>query len=378
MAALADRRMIDQIRAYIFSSDQTKSEEIEQLARQYAEACRNANERLTRCGDFLEKGLRTQAIHVAEAEPDLLEVVSVLNFAELDEWQELAGSYGLDRFEALKLDVASAVSQAYEIEKQLEGLLNQHRRLALAKAPIKDRLSVMRSIMAVDVTTPYWREDVLELETHRAAELVQMGERASRNGDVRLLEKWINECEAEQWTEDPPEGVASQYHRLARRVHETSTLPRLAQHITAAMRRLDMNGLMKLRAEWEGVAGRLRNGDASWKPPQHLQAAVYPAFEYLEQQLQSQRYEAFQQDVALFQQAMRSESGEEQVAFLLAKAESHGFPLPPMAQAEYAEYKRGAKEAKALNVAVIIALVIGGIMALVFGYFMIREVFNNP
>src|SRR5437870_5558580 len=134
MAALQQKRIIDDIRAFIYSSDQTRSEELDELARHYAQACRAANDRLNRCGDFLEKGLRTQAIGLAEAEPDLLDLLAVLNFPELDEWKDLAATYGLPTFQPLRLDVADGINQAYAQEKQVEKLLRRHRRLALAKA----------------------------------------------------------------------------------------------------------------------------------------------------------------------------------------------------------------------------------------------------
>ena len=75
-------------------------------------------------------------------EPDLLEVVAVLNFDEIDEWEELAGNYGLARFQTLKTDIAEFVSQAYDAEQRVQKLLRSHRRLALARAPLRETLGV--------------------------------------------------------------------------------------------------------------------------------------------------------------------------------------------------------------------------------------------
>lgn len=375
MAAIEERKMIDEIRAFVYSSDQTKSPEIEALARQYAEACRLANERLTRCGGFLAKGLRTQAIQVAEAEPDLLEFVGVLNFEELDEWQEVAGTYGLERFQSLKMDIANSISEAYGIDKQLEVLFKTNRRLALVRAPLNERLAVMREIAAVDVGTSYWREDIQLFEKHRAAEFIDLAKKA--NGDASQFTQWVTQYEAENWSNEVPSSLQAEYCRIAQKLYEATTLPLIAQHVVTAQRELNLARLSQLRNKWDEIVEKMRGFNPSWAPRQQLQAAVYPAFQFLEQHFQQQRTEAFQRDLTLLEQAIRTGKGDEQVDFLLTKAESHGFALPPMTHAELAEFKRGAKEERALGIAVMVIVIIGAIALFVFGYFMMREMFSS-
>lgn len=372
MAAIQERRLIDKIKAYVYSADQTKSDELEALAREYAECCRSANERLTRCGDFLEQGLRTQAIDLAEAEPDLIEVVQVLSFDEIDEWQELVGNYGLTRFEALKTNIADAVSQAYDAEQKVLKLLKLHRRMAFAKAPIRQRLALLRKIAEVDRTATFWRDDIAEFETHRIAELIELGEQAARDGNEALLSQAVQEFESENWAGEIPEALGRQYGNLARQLRERFTLPRLANAIMQAQGQLDVAKLSKLRSQWDAIAVRLKQHHPGWQPPHQLQAAVYPAFQYLEQEKQNRQRAAFLQDVALLQQAIRTGAGEQQVDFLLAKAESHGFAIPPTVLAELREFKQGEQTSKILSVAVVVALMVAGVAAIVFVYMMYK------
>src|SRR5437899_1266484 len=60
---------VDQIRSFLQSADQTLTESAKQLAEAYASACQEINTGLRRCAEFLQQGLRSEAIHLAEAEP---------------------------------------------------------------------------------------------------------------------------------------------------------------------------------------------------------------------------------------------------------------------------------------------------------------------
>lgn len=373
MAAVYERRMVEEIRAYIGSPDQTKSPALEDLARRYAEACRAANERLARCADFLAKGLRTQALQLAETEPDLLELVATLGFPEFAAWQELSATYGLERLSPLRSDVAKALSEAYELERKLDPLIRQHRRLSIAQAPVKDRLPIMRQIAAIDVMAPYWRTDVAEFERHRANELLGLARAVRHSAEPGDLRQMIEEFEAEHWQGEVPRELALEYAGLARYLHERSTFPELAGQIVAALQRREVPRLEELRQRWIDATRKLRKQDPAWLPPLSLMGMVTPAFAFLDQQIENQRYSAFQGDIQALQKAMRSDAAADQVSILLAKSESHGYPMPPITQAEVAEFKLSAKEAKMLSVGVIVALVFGGIAALVFGFFMLRE-----
>ena len=52
----------------------------------YWEACCETNRRLRECGDLLRKGHRSEAIQLAKIEPDLLDMVQLLEFPEREAW----------------------------------------------------------------------------------------------------------------------------------------------------------------------------------------------------------------------------------------------------------------------------------------------------
>src|SRR5947209_5418755 len=89
------QQVVDDIRAFVRAVDQTNQSYLGDLASAYASLCREANDRLRRCVDYLHRGLRSEAIHLAEAQPSLLDLVAALDLAELEEWENACVMYGL-------------------------------------------------------------------------------------------------------------------------------------------------------------------------------------------------------------------------------------------------------------------------------------------
>src|SRR5437016_3892765 len=89
------QQIVDEIRSFILSADQTQTDAVKQLAAAYAAAGQEAGNRLRRCADYLQRGLRAEAIQLAEVEPNLLDELSILDFAERDQWEVVCATYGL-------------------------------------------------------------------------------------------------------------------------------------------------------------------------------------------------------------------------------------------------------------------------------------------
>src|ERR1039457_7226302 len=57
------------------------------LAEDFAAACHAANLRLQQCEAMIKAGDRQQAIHFAETAPNLLDMVTLLEFSGSDNWR---------------------------------------------------------------------------------------------------------------------------------------------------------------------------------------------------------------------------------------------------------------------------------------------------
>src|SRR5580692_2555580 len=106
-------QIVDQLRAFVQSSDQTRNAFLESLASSYAEACVEVNQRLGRCHRLLQQGLRSEAIQLAESEPKLLDGIAALDFPERADWDELVQIYELAPAPKLSIEQAQFLNEAY-------------------------------------------------------------------------------------------------------------------------------------------------------------------------------------------------------------------------------------------------------------------------
>src|SRR5258708_33471989 len=123
-------QLVDEIRSFLYSSDQTMTDSLKQLGAAYMTACQEVNARLRRCAEYLQQGLRSEAIHLAQTEPALLDELAVLDFPGRSDWDEICLTYGLPAPPQLNIEAAEALNEAYADALPLEGLLRQHRLLA--------------------------------------------------------------------------------------------------------------------------------------------------------------------------------------------------------------------------------------------------------
>src|SRR5439155_7803316 len=139
---------------------QTATEEIGHMAAEYAALCVQANERLRQCSSFLQQGLRTEAIHLAEESPNLLDLISQLDLPDPQSWAEFCQNNGYPVPPALQMERAAQLNEAYAQDQPLEHLLARHRLPALSRSPVRERLSVMRKIAQTDTTSAHWEKDI--------------------------------------------------------------------------------------------------------------------------------------------------------------------------------------------------------------------------
>ncbi len=199
--------VVDRVRAFIAGSDQTRTDDLPELATSYAEHCRDANLRLRRCLDFLRRGLRSEAIHLAESQPNILDVVASLDIAEIDEWEQLCAAYEMARPMRMMVEAAQELNEAYAQQEPLQALLQEHRLLALGRVPLKDRLEVIRELAAADPANPCWPEDQEIFENARMRDLRTDATNAVRSRDVKLIDRLSAEISLQKWRVQLPPDI---------------------------------------------------------------------------------------------------------------------------------------------------------------------------
>ena len=199
------RRIVDDIQNMIYAAAMVDRGTVEPIAEEYRTVCININRRIRDIGMLLHRGLRSEAIHQAEIEPPLLDVVTTLDFPELPQWLDLTTRLGIGRAPALLIDTAAELNDAYADEKPLENLLRTHRLLAIGRAPIAARISTLRKIAKFDFKNNVWNEDLKEYEEVRFGELRYEIAQACKQNNLKALTALKSELDESDWISTPPQ-----------------------------------------------------------------------------------------------------------------------------------------------------------------------------
>ena len=178
------QRVVEGIRNFLHSGHQVSLDALRALAQDYVQGCDEVNRRLARCEEYLRRGMRSEAIHFAEAEPHILDLLAVLDFPERPEWDKTVGEHQFPAPPVFRMETAAALNRAYAESAPLEELLKRHRLLALARAPVAERLGVMRQLAQLDPSSPFWDQDIVALEKVRLLQLRGEVEALARRKDV--------------------------------------------------------------------------------------------------------------------------------------------------------------------------------------------------
>lgn len=192
------QEVVDRLRDVLVAQDQSLTQDLRDLAASYAELCRAVNERIRRCSQLLRQNLRTEAVHLAEANPNVLDQLTILDFPGRGEWQQLCLHYGLPEAPALDMDSATAINDAYTSVQPIAVLLAKHRLLAMALAPLPMRLVVMREIARLDPNAAFWAADIRLFETARLGEIRKIV--ASNKADYTTAENLRSELGSGLWS----------------------------------------------------------------------------------------------------------------------------------------------------------------------------------
>ena len=322
------------------------------------------NERLRRCDGFLRRGLRSEAIQLAEIEPVLLDFVAMLDFPERPQWNELLSRHGIAPGPPLALELAAELNEAYAHERPLAGLLAQHRLLALARSPLKPRIQVLRQLAEQDSHNPVWREDLSTYEHERQRQLHKEVTAASEAGNLALLTSLDDELRGDPWLEAPPPGLVSRAAEARTRVLRHSArqeLEQLAAALDEAHCQFDLPAGRQLRQRWNAAAAvaRIKADDA-------LARQVAPTLDWLAQQDRLEATAAAQrQSIAQLESALAEGADRTQLEQLYRAATLEGQELPADLEQQYRERlaaidRRATRRRRLLAVTSLLAIGRGG------------------
>ncbi len=247
-------RIVSEIRTFIDMPTSQPTPPLVQAAADYAQACQEANERLARCAALLRRGLRSEALQLARTGPELLDQLAQLNFRSRGTWDALAADYQLPAAPSLDLSAAQELNHAYALEQPLEEVLKQHRLAALGRAPLGQRLGILRRIAELDPANPLWWQDLRVFEQARLKEMEAAAAWAERDEDLAALDAMNRELSQASWSVTPPPALVNRVETSLRTLivadaHEQLT--RLEAELAQASSASDLRRSRQLCAEVE-------------------------------------------------------------------------------------------------------------------------------
>lgn len=250
-------QIVEEIQRLFSATGDQDPERIGQAHAAYVEAVADVNRRLRQCEELLHNGHRSEAIQLCEGEPNLLDLVTILDFPECDSWVDYAGQFGHGTPPNLMIDVASELNEAYSAELPLAELLRRHRISALARLPLAPRIAILRRITRRDQDNPIWKTDLRAFEKARHAELRKEAAVAERDGAIDVLAELDREVSDPDWLQPPPRAivkmVADAFRKLRMqqaRVELQEMEPELAVAFTAG----NVEQGREIRERWRGLA----------------------------------------------------------------------------------------------------------------------------
>ena len=343
---------------------------LEALAKEYAQACRRINERSAKCAELLGHGQRDQALALAKAMPDLAGEVKHVDFNELGLWLDVCEAHNLMLPDLVDVaDVETVVEETYGIRHARETLLRRHRHMAIGKAPLQDRLRVLRKLCEVDEAREFWREDVRTFEEARIDEIARQAKQADKAGDLALLEELQGQLLARDWLAPPNKKLLKAVEQLIVPHREKAAMEsyeQIAADLHEAHAALDEQLCLSHMAQWQQV--QETTGVA---PSRELAESVAPVGQWLADEKQVRHEDqAYQHACQSLEQAIDEKAPGNRLEKLAGAVLRFDRGTPEVLAARFAscmeDIRRNAKRRFALRLVAIIGslvLLAGGISA---------------
>jgi hypothetical protein len=328
------QKIVDDVRSSMYASGPEADATMRAAMEAYAEACRETNERLQKCGQLLKAGLRSEALQLCEIEPHLLDAVATLDFPERDTWIQIVARRGIAQPPPLSMEIAGDLNDAYAIEQPMEALLARHRLLALARSPLRYRVKTLRDLAEVDPDNPVWGEDLLLFERERCKEIQQEAMDAAAAGDVAAVAQLEAELQTSSWMETPSLGLVRLVSDAKAKLNTKQArkeLQRIERELNDAFAEFDADRGRQLRKQWNHIAplASLKDDDPLWQ-------RVIPTLNWLQQEDQQEQLQA---DHAAAISSLEHDLDDEKPASVLERtyhaAVRNELGIPPILEQRY-------------------------------------------
>ncbi|MCL2304317.1 MAG: hypothetical protein FWC43_03135 [Planctomycetaceae bacterium] len=317
----ACQSIVENIRNLVANYGLTGDEPTEPLAESYMAACKEVNSRLLRCSQLIRGGNLSEAVRLAEIEPPLLETYALLDFPERLQWAELTRLQQLPVPPPLFEELAREVNDAFAAIDPLQPLLKKHRLLALARAPLAQRIALLREMVFMEPENHGWKADLLAYEKLRFRTLEQEITEAITAKNVFRMSELLQELESQNWTLQLPEKLVAALRQTLRTESQRGVLVELrqtAEKLTQAAKDENIELGIKLADRWYAQT-KLLGGSI----PIDLNVEIQTPLDWVEEQRRYRdRVQYFEEQLDNFRNHIQAGLGTEQMAERFAAIEA--------------------------------------------------------
>ena len=329
-------QLVREIQSLLNSRNQPSEEELVDLANRHEDLVEEVRTRLEKVERLLSQGLRTEAIELAELDPNLNDVLTALDFPEVGPWNELLESHEIQPVQPIPVEAAAELNDAYLASGSIEKLLQHYRTISLARAPLSKRVAALRQLALKDDQNPIWSQDLAEFEKHRVKEMKNDLDVAVKEEDLAVVAAIDQELSGSTWTIEVPAAIRQQ----ARKIHEAmrkksafAELKTLSHQLSDAYADFDRPTAKRLQQRFlavQGIAG---------VPSNHpLMDIAGPALDWLTDEATREAAESEHNSaVAEIESALDRKTSVEELERLYHRATRHGHTLSAVLQSRLAE-----------------------------------------
>lgn len=358
-------RAIDNIRSYLDAGASVASERLRENAKLYADACQRVNDRLSECAGLLGQGLRSEALHQAQLDPPLLDQLSTLDFPGSDRWAGIASSCGVPT-PLLQLRMAQQLNAAYAEDRPLVELMKQHRRLALCKGELVERVRVLRKIADIDRANLYWEDDLRALEKGRLAELKEAFDRAKREQDFDQIHAIHDEALSLEWREIPEEAFVRAVEKALEKVKDHELREQFEQWDAAMSQFMNDRNFAQARTARTQIQTLIQKNRVSMQDP--ILRGIPRMLDWLSQEeARQEREREFEAALRKLQQTLNvPEPDLPTVQEAWRAATNLGYPIPRRVEEDYlaCEYRDAERKRRKRIVTIgglVVVLILTGL-----------------
>lgn len=289
--SMNDREVVEAIRQLVLRP-QPDAQYVAEIAREFARQVSSANHNLNRCQRWIQLGLFAEAVSFGEALDLAKSSARLLLQGMFGQWGELCRAANVPAPQSIDQSLLESYSDAWSRFHSLSQIEARHRLLSLQRAPLLERLQVLRELVDLDSRNPEWLRSITRLQRQAAGELAQIVAQALLEKDDALaiaVSQLVDACAGTQIENQAQFEQLKQFAVAAKRRVAFAAARLACDEMHNAAVSMDLQELRAANLRWQAAIHE-------FEPDEDLRQSAAASLQLLVAQQQREQRERDQQD----------------------------------------------------------------------------------